>query len=126
MTRAEFIDTVLENLGVLAAGQAVAAEDGAIVSRRMSAVFAQLEQEDIAAIPDPENIEDAEALPLAAIVAHELAAPFGNHARRARRAGRGRGRGARRAPAAAPPASGAGDAVGDALLGQPPRRQQLR
>lgn len=77
MTEPEFCDTVLENLGVLAAGQTASAEDVAIIKRRMTAVFAQLEQEDIASVPDTENIDDGQAMPLADVVTLACTAPFG-------------------------------------------------
>lgn len=77
MTEAEFIDTVAENLGVLAAGQALANEDAAIIRRRSAAVFARLAREELATVADTDDVPAAEALALADLVALECAVPFG-------------------------------------------------
>lgn len=77
MTGADFISTCLENLGVLAAGQAASAEDVAIVHRRMTPKFAQLAEEDITVVPDETEIDDAQALLLADVIAMECANAFG-------------------------------------------------
>ncbi|MGV8841024.1 MAG: hypothetical protein ACWA6X_12055 [Bauldia sp.] len=77
MTEAEFIDTVAENLGLLAVGQSLAAEDAAIVRRRSAAVFARLAREELTTVADPDDVPAAEALALADLVAFECAVPFG-------------------------------------------------
>ena len=77
MSKSDFVATVLENLGVLAAGQTSSAEDREIVERRMTPKFSQLAGESIAYVSDEENIPDDIALLLADIVARECAAPFG-------------------------------------------------
>lgn len=77
MTEANFIDTVAENIGILAAGQSLAAEDAAIIRRRMEAVFARLAREELTTVANTDDIPDAQALALADIVAVECAIPFG-------------------------------------------------
>jgi hypothetical protein len=77
MTESDFVATVLENIGILASGQTVTAEDRDIVVRRMTSVFAQLAGEDLYEVADPENIEDSVALLLADIVSHACATPYG-------------------------------------------------
>lgn len=77
MTLSDFVATVLEQIGVLASGQSVTAEDRSIVERRMTAVFAQLAGEDLYEVADPESIEDSVALLLADIVSHACATPYG-------------------------------------------------
>lgn len=76
MTEAEFIDTVAENVGVLAAGQTLSAEDGAIIRRRMVGVFARLAREELTTVANTNDIPAAESLALADIVALDCAVPF--------------------------------------------------
>lgn len=77
MTEAEFKDTVAENLGILASGQTLSAEDGAIILRRMTATFARLAAEEIVTVASTASIPASQALALADIVAFDCAAPFG-------------------------------------------------
>ncbi|MCC6734903.1 MAG: hypothetical protein IT534_02105 [Bauldia sp.] len=77
MTEAEFIDSVAETLGLLAAGQSLANEDAAVIRRRSAAVFARLAREELTSVADPDDVPAAEALALADIVAFACAVPFG-------------------------------------------------
>jgi hypothetical protein len=77
VTKSDFIATVLENLGVLAAGQTVSAEDRDVIDRRMTSVFAQLSAEDLIDVADEENIDNAPALLLADIVTLACVTPYG-------------------------------------------------
>lgn len=79
MTEAEFIDTVAENLGLLATGQSLASEDAAIIRKRSAAVFARLTGEELTTVADADDVPAAEALALALadIVAFECGVPFG-------------------------------------------------
>ena len=77
MSKSDFIATVLENLGVLAGGQTVSAEDRDVIERRMSSVFAQLSAEDLIDVADEENIDSAAALSLADIVTMNCVTPYG-------------------------------------------------
>lgn len=77
MTEAEFLDTVAEQLGILAAGQTLASEDGALIRRRAVATFARLAREELTTAASTNDIPDAQALALADIVALECAIPFG-------------------------------------------------
>jgi hypothetical protein len=77
MTEAEFIDTVAENLGLLATGQSLANEDAAIIRKRCAAVFARLAREELTTVADPDDVPAAEALALADIAAFECGVPFG-------------------------------------------------
>lgn len=76
MTEAEFITTVAENLGVKAAGQSLPNEDAAIIRARMGPVFATAAGRELTTVANTNNIPDAQALPLADIVAFECATPF--------------------------------------------------
>jgi hypothetical protein len=77
VTKSDFIATVLENLGVLAAGQTVSAEDRDTIDRRMTGIFALLSAEDLIDVADEENIDDAPSLPLADIVTLACVTPYG-------------------------------------------------
>lgn len=77
MTEAEFIDTVAENLGLLATGQSLSSEDAAVIRKRSAAVFARLAREELTTVADPDDVPAAEALALADIVASECGVPFG-------------------------------------------------
>lgn len=76
MTEAQFLDTVAENLGILAAGQTLANEDAAIIRRRMEGVFARLAREELTTVANTNDIPAAESLALADIVAFDCAVPF--------------------------------------------------
>jgi len=77
MTEADFVSTVAENLGILAAGQTISSEDGAIIRRRMAGTFARLSREELTTVASTADIPDAESLALADIVAFDCAVPFG-------------------------------------------------
>lgn len=77
MTEAEFIDTVAEQLGILAAGQSLSNEDAQIIRRRMAATFARLASEEITTVASDNDIPADQALALADIVAFDCATPFG-------------------------------------------------
>lgn len=76
MTEAEFIDTVAENIGILAAGQTLDADSADVIRRRMTAVFARLVKEELTTVANTDDIPDAQSLALADIVAFECATPF--------------------------------------------------
>jgi len=77
LTEADFVTTVAENLGVIGAGQTVNAEDGALIRRRMTGVFARLAREELTTVANTDDIPAAESLALADIVAFDCAVPFG-------------------------------------------------
>ena len=77
MTESDFVSTVAENMGVLAAGQSLSDDDAAVIRRRMTATFARLAREELTTIANPDDIPDAQALALADIVALECAVAFG-------------------------------------------------
>lgn len=77
MTEAEFVDTVAENLGILAAGQTLDAESAAIIRRRMTGTLARLAKEELTTVANTDDIPDAESLALADIVAFDCVVPFG-------------------------------------------------
>lgn len=76
MTRADFITTVAENLGILGTGQSLSNEDSSIISRRMTPVFKRLAKRELTTVANTGDIPDDEALSLADIVAYECATPF--------------------------------------------------
>lgn len=76
-SQADLVRTVLENLGVLAVGQSVTAEDSDAITRRLASKVADLNARAICFIPDTDDFEDAYLLPLAAIMAAECATAFG-------------------------------------------------
>jgi hypothetical protein len=76
-TQAELVQAITENLGVVAAGQSVSAEDSVIIVRRLQPKNEELNARAICYIPDLEDIEDAFFLPFAAVMAAELAGAFG-------------------------------------------------
>ena len=76
MTEAQFIATVAENLGILAAGQTLANEDAAIIRRRMAGTFARISREELTTVASTADIPDAQSLALADIVAFDCAVPF--------------------------------------------------
>lgn len=77
MTSAEFTETVAENLGILGAGQSLSNEDGAVIRRRMTAVFARLAREELTTVANTDDIPAEQSLALADIVALECAVAFG-------------------------------------------------
>jgi len=76
-TQAELVVAIAENLGVLAAGQSVSAEDNVVIVRRLQPKNEELNARAICFIPDLDDIEDAFFLPFAAVMAAELAGAFG-------------------------------------------------
>lgn len=77
MTSAEFLDTVAENLGILAAGQTLDSDSAAVIRRRRTGVFARLEREELTAIANTDDVPDAQSLALADLVALDCAVAFG-------------------------------------------------
>jgi hypothetical protein len=71
----DLVSAVLEDLGVLEAGQPVSAEDSQTVLNRLPAKLAELNARDVGYI-DPTNLDDAVFLPLVKIMAHECRAAF--------------------------------------------------
>lgn len=76
-TQAELVQTIAENLGVVAAGQSVSAEDNEVIVRRLEPKNEELNARAICYIPDLDDIDDAFFLPFAAVMAAELAGAFG-------------------------------------------------
>lgn len=76
-TQAELVQTIAENLGVVAAGQSVSAEDNEVIVRRLDPKNEELNARAICYIPDLDDIDDAFFLPFAAVMAAELAGAFG-------------------------------------------------
>lgn len=76
-TQADLVLAIAENLGVVAAGQSVSAEDSEVIVRRLSPKNEELNARAICYIPDLDDIEDAFFLPLASVMAAELAGAFG-------------------------------------------------
>lgn len=77
MTEAEFLDTVAENIGILAAGQTLDADSASVIRRRMNAVFARLAREELTTVANTDDIPAEQSLALADIVAVECAIAFG-------------------------------------------------
>lgn len=77
MNQSDFVQLVLEELGVLALGQAVQPEDSARVLRRLDPVFADLAAREIYSVATSDDIEDAAALYLATCVAVSCAPIYG-------------------------------------------------
>ncbi len=78
-TEADLARVTLENVGVLAAGQSIAAEDMATVKQRIPLTIAWLIAKGVAIDSDTVNlndIPDAIFLSLAAAVAYQCAQPF--------------------------------------------------
>jgi len=76
-TQADLVLAIAENLGVVAAGQSVSAEDNIVIVRRLQPKNEELNARAICYIPDLDDIDDAFFLPFAAVMASELAAAFG-------------------------------------------------
>ena len=76
-TQAELVLAIAENLGVVAAGQSVSAEDNEVIVRRLEPKNEELNARAICYIPDLDDIDDAFFLPFAAVMAAELAGAFG-------------------------------------------------
>lgn len=76
-TQSDLLQEVLENLGVLAAGQTPEREDLARVSEKLSSIVATLGATEVVAIPDINNIPDEWFIPLSNCVAYYCKAKFG-------------------------------------------------
>ena len=73
----ELVELVAQNVGVLAAGQLLAAEDRVVIKQRIDPTNEMLGNKAVAYIQDLDDIPDAYLLPFAAVVARQCAAPFG-------------------------------------------------
>ncbi len=71
----DLIKMTLQELGVLDTGQPVAAEDAQLITDRLPSILADLNYRDVGFV-DTTNIEDAELLPLAQVVAFYCYAAF--------------------------------------------------
>lgn len=76
-TSTDLVLKVLDNLGVLPAGQVPGPEDTADIKAALPSVIEKLAGEEIVFIADIENIPGAWFLPLASVVAYELMEEFG-------------------------------------------------
>lgn len=76
-TSADLVLKVLDNLGVLPAGQVPGPEDTADVQAALPSVIEKLAGEEIVFVADIEQIPGAWFLPLASIVAYDLMEEFG-------------------------------------------------
>jgi hypothetical protein len=76
-TQADLLQEVLENLGVLAAGQTPELEDLARVSEKLPSIVALLSATEVVAIPDIDNIPDEWFIPLSDCVAYHCKQKFG-------------------------------------------------
>jgi hypothetical protein len=76
-TQADLLQEVLENLGVLAAGQTPEQEDLNRVSEKLPSIIALLGATEIVYIPDINNIPDEFFIPLADCVAYFCKQKFG-------------------------------------------------
>jgi hypothetical protein len=65
----QLIKLTLQELGVLEPGQPIAAEDAELLEERIPSLFADLNARDVGVF-DPRNIEVADLLPLAQILAN--------------------------------------------------------
>ena len=73
----ELIDEILENLGILAAGQTANVEDSTRVQELLPSVQPFLAAKEIAYIPDFDNIPQGVFIPLAAVCAYVCHGKFG-------------------------------------------------
>lgn len=76
-TEADLLQEVLENLGVLAAGQTPEQEDLSRVSEKLPSIIATLGATEVVYIPDLANIPDEYFIPLSNCVAYYCKAKFG-------------------------------------------------
>lgn len=76
-TRADLIKRTLKVLGVLAAGQDPAAEDYETVDEQIDPKLADLSARDVIVLSATDEFDEAVFLPLAAVMAHAVAADFG-------------------------------------------------
>lgn len=76
-SREELVNAALEELGVLAAGQAAAAEDYAVVDGYVGPTLSMLAARSIYGYGDADNIEEDAFIPLAKLLAYNCATKFG-------------------------------------------------
>lgn len=76
--QADLVTAILARLGVLAPGQAQDPEDTAYVTAEIDSIFRMLNDLDIVALPDSNNIPGQWFAPLADILAGECATKFGS------------------------------------------------
>lgn len=76
-TRQELVHQALRELGVLAEGQPVSAEDYAGVDRHLDGLLEELRDRDVACVPNAELTEERFFLPLALILADRSKSVFG-------------------------------------------------
>lgn len=76
-TQADLLQEVLENLGVLAAGQTPEIEDLGRVSEKLPSIISLLSATEVVYIPDINNIPDEFFIPLSNCVAYQCKAKFG-------------------------------------------------
>lgn len=76
-TRQDLITTVLENLGVLAAGQSASVEDREVVNRRVDPKLAELARREVFAGLSADALDPAVFLFVADVVAYACRTPFG-------------------------------------------------
>jgi hypothetical protein len=76
-TTADLLQEVLENLGVLAAGQTPEQEDLSRVSEKLPSIVSLLSATEVVYIPDINNIPDEWFIPLSNCVAYQCKAKFG-------------------------------------------------
>lgn len=76
-TTSDLLQEVLENLGVLAAGQTPEQEDLARVSEKLPSIISTLGATEVVYIPDINNIPDEWFIPLSNCVAYYCKAKFG-------------------------------------------------
>lgn len=76
-TQADLLQEVLENLGVLAAGQTPEQEDLSRVSEKLPSIVSLLSATEVVYIPDINNIPDEFFIPLSDCVAYYCKQKFG-------------------------------------------------
>ena len=76
-TQTDLVVRVLQEIGVLAAGQNPAAEDVVLVTNSLQPVADELAADEIVYVPDLDDIDDAIFMSLAVCVASRLAGDFG-------------------------------------------------
>ncbi len=76
-TRQDLITLVLENLGVLAAGQSASIEDRSTVDRRIGPKLAELAKREVITGLDADNLDDGVFLYVADVIAYACRTPFG-------------------------------------------------
>ena len=76
-TQADLVTKILENLGIVPAGQAAEVEDVSTVDANLPSLIRELAAREIVYVPDLTNIPDVWFLSLAKIGAYELRSEFG-------------------------------------------------